>query len=219
MGFPRQECWSGLPVPPPGDLPNPVIKQDLLCLLCFLHWQVGSLPLAPPGKLTYTCYHMVFVFLCLTYLVASSFVVVVVVLSKPQVNTSFLKTGSVTRNEFNHKIVPNSQPLRIGGWRLGQLCQASVWDLPDLVQFAYWEEVRVLTESTGRTAEKISDYHPPCGHSSMCHFVKTACFVETNTFWLLWGSVQPAEKPSRIPFSVVNHPPICQLNSGWGHRL
>ena len=21
-----------------------------LCLLCFLHWQVGSLPLAPPGK-------------------------------------------------------------------------------------------------------------------------------------------------------------------------
>ena len=22
MGFPRQEYWSGLPVPPPGDLPN-----------------------------------------------------------------------------------------------------------------------------------------------------------------------------------------------------
>ena len=21
MGFPRQECWSGLPFPPPGDLP------------------------------------------------------------------------------------------------------------------------------------------------------------------------------------------------------
>ena len=40
MGFSRQEYWSGLPVPPPGDL-----------LLCLLNWQVGSLPPAPPGKL------------------------------------------------------------------------------------------------------------------------------------------------------------------------
>ena len=23
MGFPRQEYWSGLPFPPPGDLPDP----------------------------------------------------------------------------------------------------------------------------------------------------------------------------------------------------
>ena len=23
MGFPRQESWSGLPFPPPGDLPYP----------------------------------------------------------------------------------------------------------------------------------------------------------------------------------------------------
>ena len=26
MGFSRQECWSWLPCPPPGDLPNPGIK-------------------------------------------------------------------------------------------------------------------------------------------------------------------------------------------------
>ena len=26
MGFSRQEYWSGLPFPPPGDLPNPVIE-------------------------------------------------------------------------------------------------------------------------------------------------------------------------------------------------
>ena len=26
MEFPRQECWSGLPFPPPGDLPNPGIE-------------------------------------------------------------------------------------------------------------------------------------------------------------------------------------------------
>ena len=26
MGFSRQECWSGLPCPPPGDLPEPGIE-------------------------------------------------------------------------------------------------------------------------------------------------------------------------------------------------
>ena len=28
--FPRQEYWSGLPFPPPGDLPNPRIKPASL---------------------------------------------------------------------------------------------------------------------------------------------------------------------------------------------
>ena len=26
MGFSRQECWSGLPFPSPGDLPDPGIE-------------------------------------------------------------------------------------------------------------------------------------------------------------------------------------------------
>ena len=30
MGFSRQEYWSGLPCPPPGDLPNPGIKSESL---------------------------------------------------------------------------------------------------------------------------------------------------------------------------------------------
>ena len=30
MGFSRQESWSGLPCPPPGDLPNPRIKLPSL---------------------------------------------------------------------------------------------------------------------------------------------------------------------------------------------
>ena len=30
MGFSRQEYWSGLPFPPPGDLPNPGIKPASL---------------------------------------------------------------------------------------------------------------------------------------------------------------------------------------------
>ena len=45
MGFSRQEYWSGLPCPLPGDLPDPGIKPVSL-----LHWQAGSLPRAPPGK-------------------------------------------------------------------------------------------------------------------------------------------------------------------------
>ena len=47
MEFSRQEYWSALPGPPPGDLPNSGI-------LCLLHWQVGPLPLAPPGYVYYT---------------------------------------------------------------------------------------------------------------------------------------------------------------------
>ena len=30
MRFPRQEYWSALPCPPPGDLPNPGIKPTSL---------------------------------------------------------------------------------------------------------------------------------------------------------------------------------------------
>ena len=30
MGFSRQEYWSGLPCPPPGDLPNPGIELESL---------------------------------------------------------------------------------------------------------------------------------------------------------------------------------------------
>ena len=47
MRFSKQEYWSGLPCPSLGDLPDPGIKPTSLCLP---HWQVGSLPLAPPGK-------------------------------------------------------------------------------------------------------------------------------------------------------------------------
>ena len=48
MEFSRQECWSGLSLPTPEDLPNPVIKPE--SPLHLLHWQVDSLPLVPPGK-------------------------------------------------------------------------------------------------------------------------------------------------------------------------
>ena len=37
-GVSRQECWSGLPCPPPGDLPNPEIKPGLLLCRLILYW-------------------------------------------------------------------------------------------------------------------------------------------------------------------------------------
>ena len=39
LEFSRQEYWSGLPFPPPGDLPDPGIKPGSPA------WQVDSLPL------------------------------------------------------------------------------------------------------------------------------------------------------------------------------
>ena len=47
VGFSRQEYWSGLPCPPPGDLPDLGLSSRLFCLL---HWQADFLSLAPPGK-------------------------------------------------------------------------------------------------------------------------------------------------------------------------
>ena len=44
MGFSRQEYWSGLPLPSPGDLPNPGIKPRSPTL------QVDSLPAELQGK-------------------------------------------------------------------------------------------------------------------------------------------------------------------------
>ena len=43
MGFSRQECWSGLPFPSPGDLPDPGIEPWSPAL------QADALPSEPPG--------------------------------------------------------------------------------------------------------------------------------------------------------------------------
>ena len=44
MGFSRQECWSGLPFPSPGELPDPGIEPGSPTL------QADALPSEPPGK-------------------------------------------------------------------------------------------------------------------------------------------------------------------------
>ena len=45
MGFSRQEYWSGLPFPSPGDLPNPGIEPRPPA------WEADSLVSEPPRKL------------------------------------------------------------------------------------------------------------------------------------------------------------------------
>ena len=47
VGLSRQEDWSGLPYPPPGDLPNSGIKPMFLRTLALAG---VSLPLVPTGK-------------------------------------------------------------------------------------------------------------------------------------------------------------------------
>ena len=49
MGFSRQEYWSGLLWPPPGDLPDSGAEPMSLRSPA-LAGGLGSSPLAPPGK-------------------------------------------------------------------------------------------------------------------------------------------------------------------------
>ena len=44
MGLSKQECWSGLPFPSPGDLPDPGIEPSSPAL------QADALPSEPPEK-------------------------------------------------------------------------------------------------------------------------------------------------------------------------
>ena len=45
MGFSRQECWSWVPLPSPGDLPDPGIEPGSSA------FQADALPSEPLGKL------------------------------------------------------------------------------------------------------------------------------------------------------------------------
>ena len=59
MGFSRQEYWSKLPFPTPGDLPDPGTEPSS-------NWQASSLPPVPPEK------HPLCVCVCVCVLVAQS---------------------------------------------------------------------------------------------------------------------------------------------------
>ena len=59
--FSRQECWSGLPCPPPGDLPDPGIELMPPVSPAF---QMHSLPLSHQGRL------LIYVYVCITVCIA-----------------------------------------------------------------------------------------------------------------------------------------------------
>ena len=52
MGFPRQEYWSGLPVPSSGDLPDPGIEPASLTLAG------GFFTTKPRGKFFFVFYQL-----------------------------------------------------------------------------------------------------------------------------------------------------------------
>ena len=58
MGLSRQDYWSGLPCPPPGDLPNSGIKSRSPAL------QAVALLTEPPGKSTLHLSISLFLFHC-----------------------------------------------------------------------------------------------------------------------------------------------------------
>ena len=49
MGFSRQEYWSGLPFPSPGDLPDPGIEPGSPTS------EADALTSEPPGKILFLC--------------------------------------------------------------------------------------------------------------------------------------------------------------------
>ena len=49
MGLSRQECWSGLPFPSPGDLPDPGLEPGSPAL------QADALPSEPPTIKNFIC--------------------------------------------------------------------------------------------------------------------------------------------------------------------
>ena len=62
MGFSKQECWSGLPFPSAGDLPDPGIEPGSPTL------REDALPSEPPGKPVLVCIGTCTIFVIISYL-------------------------------------------------------------------------------------------------------------------------------------------------------
>ena len=64
-GFPRQEYWSGVPFPPPGNLPDPGIEPRSPTLQAVSSTACRFFLTKPPGKPSGRIYSLLF--LCLIY--------------------------------------------------------------------------------------------------------------------------------------------------------
>ena len=64
MGFSRQEYWSGLPFPPPGDLPNPGIQLGSLLspvlaggfFISSATWEAKNTFISPLFSISFVCF-------------------------------------------------------------------------------------------------------------------------------------------------------------------
>jgi len=68
MGSPGKNTGVGCHVVLQGIFSTQGSNQHLLC---FLHWQMGSLPLVPPGKPLLTRQHIFLILICLRYIFSS----------------------------------------------------------------------------------------------------------------------------------------------------
>ena len=64
IAFSRQEYWSGLLCPPPGDLPDPGTEPTSLTHVCCIGRQADSSPIVLPVKPKLSIYQVKFYFHC-----------------------------------------------------------------------------------------------------------------------------------------------------------
>ena len=70
MGFLRQECWSGLLFPFPGDLPNPLIEPvspELASRFAMLNHQGNPIMISRTGNVAlfeWQCYKSIYIEIC-----------------------------------------------------------------------------------------------------------------------------------------------------------
>ena len=134
MGFFRQEYWSGLPSPSPGNLPA---QGSNLYFSCLLPWQADSLPLSPPGSP------------CRTYFPVSSYILNSML---DIINFTFLRTKfycfNIVRICLAYKLFGNKMnPFKLGVYlALRQLQITQRWGVAECSQWLMRTSHSVLVE-------------------------------------------------------------------------
>ena len=114
MGFSRQEYWSGLPFPSPGDLPGPGIEPGPAAL------EADSLPSEPPGK-PQVCW-----FYSTKYFVHIPLFTKTMKESKPSISHHSLSLFTFTHWRRKWQPTPVLLPGESQGW--GSLVGFHLWD-------------------------------------------------------------------------------------------
>ena len=152
IGFSRQESWSGLPFPSPGDLPYPGIEPGFPAL------QADALPWEPPGSPSPSLIPYLF-----SQLANQGHQQVTVKNETPKLHQLHLKSCSVPSNRSANLSVSFSS------WRHRFWCPPSsnsgvpnLWDLrPDYLKWSWCNNNRNKVYNKCN-ALGSSQSHPPC---------------------------------------------------------